>query len=185
MNTHQREVTIAVCGAVVGIMIGAGSFLFRDASVATLAGSLFTVGTDGNLVEVQERGDVLRKPAVQSFVQSAASSRASSTGVVDSSACRAARDASTTFLLAIDQYVRTANIRAQQGLMDAAQVIVDRYCRPGSASSASSAAASSSAASRARVIDNECGQYPTDSARYTTCVIEQQAGRVYPDPKKR
>lgn len=171
MIQHKREVTIALCGIAVGLMLGAG-LLMSDASLVT--SSLFAFGPART--HVIPRADILRGPRASSF-QAPVAGSSSSEAVADTPACASARDAVTAFLSAIDQALpaRPANLAARQKLQTAVQAYLSRTC----AVAPSAEAASSSSV---RSVDNQCERYGRRTDRYATCIGYQRQGRVYPDP---
>ncbi|MFA6038771.1 MAG: hypothetical protein WCV62_04105 [Candidatus Peribacteraceae bacterium] len=189
MRNHQRDVTIALCSVVAGIMLTAGTLLANNSTFgASALSDLFAMRWEVTPTGVMERSDALRRPGSTSFTKPAAAS-ASAASASSSSAvpavpvateCEVASDIAAAFTAAINRHVpRDFEFKTiRDGLLYAAEKVVTDYCAVSSSSS------STSAPQAVTPVDNQCEQYGVRSARYTTCKIEENAGRPYPIPSK-
>jgi hypothetical protein len=179
----NREVTIALCGIIGGILIGTSTYATaKDAFNA----STFSV-TYRSLMNTQvlPRATILRHPESTSTTDatSSVSSKAVSSSSVSSSApaaltaeCAVAKEAEAAFLDSIAKNVPVTfrNDALIKDLKAAARSLTPKYC----VSSSSSAAAHSAAP--AVKVDNHCEQYSQKTQRWVICNAEQAGGRVYP-----
>ncbi len=192
MNTDKREVGIALCGAIVGVMLTASTLTAQTDFAAALSNSVW-VAPSVNDVQVLPRADVLRRqPRANSFVSSAAPAASASSSSVATDPvpilerdCILVRELAGTFLVAIDKYVpkNVENTGIIAALKDAAEGKVDFYCA--NVLIPHPASASSTAASSSRTVDNDCEQYSRSTDRYYTCMAKEQMGIRYIDPISR
>lgn len=170
---HKREVSIALCGGIVGLIVGTGALVTTQGGIASIG----KVSYDSVMnTEVLPRSEILRRPRSTSYtsssssVSSAASSQAPAAEEATAE-CKTARDMATAFVKAVDRYVPEAsrNNAIKISLKTVATDALDTYCP----------AEATHAAGTPRV-DNDCEKYGKTTDRYFTCMVEERSGRVYP-----
>lgn len=175
MNTHKRDATIALCGLVAGIMVGAATLLSQDDITVALSGS--AIPSAG--IQIIPRAEALRRTTVKSFMPSPSSSSASSQSSVAAEAptplhdCLLAREMAGAFTASVDANLmpNTENRGSIAALKKTAQGFLDKYCP--------STLFSSSSSSSTPKIDNGCGRYGKNTDRYATCRAKEQMGFRY------
>ena len=173
----KRNMSVALCGGIVGLIVGAGALLTSQEGVsASIKGLSYSTIMN---TEVLERSEILRRPRNTSFTSSSSSAAASSQSSAPavmvekvSAECAVARAVAVSFTKAVDRFVPEAsrNIEMKVNLKTVAQEAIAQYCPD----------AQHAAASSVRSVDNDCEQYGKTTDRYFTCVVEEAAGHVYP-----
>ncbi|MEK7218445.1 MAG: hypothetical protein AAB728_03185, partial [Patescibacteria group bacterium] len=148
MPNHKRDVTIALCSLVGGVILTAGTLLTGNAPLsATTLSDIFAMRWDVRPDGVMERADALRRPgstsltAPASSAASAASSSTSSTPAIPvKTECAVATEIAATFTAAVDRHIprdfESSGMR--EGLLGTVQRVIKDYCAIESSSSRSS-----------------------------------------------
>ncbi|MDD4319450.1 MAG: hypothetical protein PHW10_03960 [Candidatus Peribacteraceae bacterium] len=180
-----RHVGIVVCGAVAGIITG--SAILSSMQGISVSANLSPLYHSLMFAQVLPRGEVLRRQesvSAQPAASAASSSLSSSSSSVAEepeeipAICSAIAGMAQELVDTVDLHlIDTArNAAVRRDLIGLADAYVALYCLPVPAQ-----APVSSPLSSAGSVDNHCEQYGMQTARYVTCLSEQQGGRVYPN----
>lgn len=173
----KRNISVALCGGIVGLIVGTGALLTSQEGVSATIKDL-SYSTIMNK-EVIPRSEILRNPRATSYTSSSSSVAASSQSSAPvvmvekvSAECSVARALAVAFTKAVDRFVPEAsrNIEVKVNLKNVAQEAITQYCPD----------AVHAAASSVPRVDNDCEKYSKTTDRYYTCVVEEAVGHLYP-----
>ncbi|MFA6523599.1 MAG: hypothetical protein WCS85_04505 [Candidatus Peribacteraceae bacterium] len=181
-----RTVSVAVCGAVAGLLVGMAIFGIINPDAVSASALAYRVAIT---TQVLPRADALRRPEATTqgkddFSTSSSYFRSSAPvavqPVVDSEECTIARAMAAAFENSVDQNVPVnyVNLQMRTNLKAVGPFFINQYCP----TQATHAAASGQGSSVVGTVDNNCEQYGERTTRRVICDTEQAGGRVYPKP---
>jgi hypothetical protein len=188
----NREVTIAVCGAVFGILLGSIASNFSSPMQGDLTGGVAYIpfhlapdaedysrrNIDEKAIELMDnKGAIPNYPTLKPSADAASSAVSS----VDNSACGMVKRAIAKVRAVYNTAIPTGNIRyteirakMEAGFKDALAECADPVTTTTSALSTSSFAPAKAA------VDNNCERFSVRSVRYTQCQLAEREGKTYP-----
>lgn len=190
----HRDVSVAICGAVVGVILGAGSLAFSQD--VTLQGSVTqdviqsrraSVQTyrQRNVYERYEDGQLeIHKPdrsGAPTVKPDETSSSSASSPAQELTICSAVREVLSTVGEAHDQFIpvnitNTAMRRGLDAVLESLRTDA-RYCQPEDAVEASQ----SDEQAAVKTVNNRCDTIAKKgTVRYTICKIFETQGKKYP-----
>ena len=188
----HRDVSVAVCGVVVGVILGAGSIAFASGNslMASAQGQLVATSfhaapnaADYSRRKIDARGlplyrdtaDINHYPTVK---EDLSSSSVAATGDIDVTACTAVQKTVAKLMAVYKVLIPNTykNTELLQNLDSAFMQASNGYCTPPAATTSNS----SSSVAAVTKSDNHCEQYPKRTSRYTQCVIANEHGARYP-----
>lgn len=178
----NRDVSIGICGVVVGVILGAGVLAFSDGTAvqATVAPVAYRVIPKGGVIprrQVQgtvQPVDRSRAPTVKDVVVPAEETPV----VTEETPCTIAGDIVKEVAAANDKVlpVNIKNTAIRQTLRETLEGILLKYCKDQHAA----AATSSSSASSVEPRDNDCHRFVEGTSRYNQCRVNETQGKSYP-----
>ena len=186
----HRDVSISLFGVMAGVLLGAGSLALVnvssfDASVVSYVpdslhpAALATFNRRNiNRTAVPRRSGTEVSPYPTVKTESSSSALSVPEAVVTPS-CASVKAAIAKIQMAFNAVtpINVRNTDVRQKMAAAFADTLDDYCDTAVQSSSSAPAAE---ATRTDTIDNHCESYPTYTARYSQCVVNQGLGRKFP-----
>jgi hypothetical protein len=193
----HREVSIAICGAVVGVILGAGSLSFgQDSSLTGLsledvlrtrrATELTENARARRVSERFERGEVGVSPVDRNSyptVKDTATQQSSSSSVAkDATICSSVTEVLDLIAAAHKKYIPGGNDARYNLLRQNLEKTIEQlrankeYC---DGSEKAHNAATEDEAMEESTVDNRCERFTPGSERYTVCRLYQRKGQLY------
>ena len=179
----NREVSVSICGVVVGVILGAGAVSF--AQDVSMSASILKQPTD----LVLNRGEVLRRSTASAqppdrsklpTIKDATEPTNTATVTTPPTICGSVKDVVKEIGAAHDRLIAKTqdNTELIVNLNMVLDSVVTKYCSAEKAAAAQTSSASSGTVKKL-TIDNKCIKYGLNTTRYTQCKIYESLGRSY------
>lgn len=174
---QNREAGIALCGVVVGVLLGAGSLLYaQGASLGADAG-------DVAYERIRPRDTVKRlRAAHPSGLVEKKAEKTETIVAVPSEDCAMTTGIVKELMSSVNYWVpnNVQNTQRRAEIKKAGDAIIARYCPAAASTSMKKDAAAPSMKAAAPVdVDNDCEQYEVGGIRYNKCMANEAKNKSY------